>query len=561
MRRKKKVNLTLSPWRFYFVLSILVLGFTGIVWRVLFLTVFDRDFLQEQGEARSIRTIEVPAYRGSITDRHGYPLALSSPVATIWVNPKVFDLTNSEIPELAKALDMKPQALLNYVKKHQQRGFLYLKRQVEPSVAEAIKAMAISGIHIQREYRRFYPEGEVNAHVIGFTNIDEVGQEGIELAFDPLLKGIPGLRRVVKDRLGHIVEVLDEVQPAHSGKELTLSVDHNIQYVAYREIKKAVELYSAQAASIVVLDVETGEVLAMVNYPSFNPNKRSKQRDERFRNRAVTDVFEPGSTMKTFTIARVLEEGQFTPDSAVITDPGWMVLNNKTVRDYRYLGDLTVKTVLSLSSNVGTSKLALTLPANALWEYFHALGFGQVTDSQFPGEVSGSLQMPTKWSDFALATLSFGYGVSVTNLQLAQAYATLASDGIKRPVTLVKQLGQVHGTRVMTGQVAQQVKEMLESVVMDKKGTGSRARIPGYHALGKTGTVRMLGPEGYDKNRHIGMFVGAVPAKQPKLIISVVIIDPKRQYYGGIVAAPIFAQVGAESLRILDIAPSVTNEI
>jgi len=543
------------------MLCVLVLGLTGVIWRAVFLTVFDRDFLQEQGEARSIRTIEVPAYRGIITDRHGHPLALSSPVSTIWANPKTLDVTHSEFASLAKVLEMKPQALEDYIKKHQRRGFLYLKRQVEPTVAEAIKTMAIPGVHIQREYRRFYPEGEVNAHVVGFTNIDEVGQEGIELAYDPLLKGIPGLRRVVKDRLGNIVEVLDEVRPAHSGKELKLSLDHNIQYIAYREIKKAVQESDAEAASIVVLDVETGEVLAMTNYPSFNPNKRPKKRDARYRNRAVTDLFEPGSTMKTFSIARVLEEGEYMPDSAVKTDPGWMVLNKNMVRDYRYLGDLTVKTVLSRSSNVGTAKLALTLPANALWDYFRGLGLGQVTESQFPGEVAGSLQKPHKWSDFALATLSFGYGVSMTNLQLAQAYASLASGGVKRPVTLLKRMGSVPETRVIQREVAQQINHILESVVMGKEGTGSRARIPGYRVLGKTGTVRMLSPKGgYDKNRHIGMFVGAVPVEQPKLVISVVVIDPKKQYYGGIIAAPVFARVGGESLRILDITPSIANE-
>ena len=559
MRRAKKAKAkaVYSTWRFYFMLSVLLLGFIGILWRVLHLTVIDRAFLQEQGEARMIRTIEIPAYRGAITDRHGYPLALSSPVVTIWADPKNVDLTHPALSQLANLLEIKPQLLKEMLQNNQRRGFLYLKRQVEPSVADTIKQLDMPGVHTQREYRRFYPDAEVNAHVIGFTDIDERGQEGMELAFDHLLKGVSGLRRVVKDRLGHIVEVLDEVRQARSGKDLTLSLDHNIQYVAFREIKKAKKAFNAKAASIVVLDVETGEVLAMANYPSYNPNQRPKSRGDNYRNRAVTDIFEPGSTMKAFTLARVLEEGQYTPDSMVETHPGWMVLNHRTVQDYRYLGNLTVKGVLQSSSNVGTAKLALTLPPNALWEYFRSLGFGEKTESHFPGEVAGSLQKPHKWSDFALATLSFGYGVSVTNLQLAQAYAILAADGVKHPVTLIKQQGKVNGKRVVSSDVAQQIRDMLESVVMEKKGTGRRAQIPGYRVLGKTGTVRMIGPNGYDKNRHIGMFVGAVPAEKPKLVISIVITEPEGNYYGGLVVAPVFAKVGVEALRILNIAPTI----
>ncbi len=558
MKRKNKVKIVYSAWRFYFILGMLLLGFSGIVLRVLHLTVIDRAFLQEQGEARTIRTIDIPAYRGAITDRHGYPLALSSPVITIWADPKKVELDHPGLPQLADLLEITPQALKETIQHNQRRGFLYLKRQVEPSIADAIKQINVPGIHTQHEYRRFYPDAEVNAHVIGFTDIDEQGQEGIELAFDSLLKGISGLRRVVKDRLGHIVEVLDEVRQARSGKDLTLSLDHNVQYIAYREIKKATKQFDAEAASIVILDVETGEVLAMANYPSYNPNQRPKSRGDNYRNRAVTDLFEPGSTMKTFTLARVLEEGQYTPDSEVKTYPGWMILNNRTVRDYRYLGNLTVQGVLQSSSNVGTAKLALTLPANALWEYFRLLGFGEKTGSQFPGEVAGSLQKPHKWSDFALATLSFGYGISVTNLQLAQAYAILAADGMKYPVTLIKQQGKAHGKRVISSRVAQQMRDMLESVVMEGKGTGKSARIPGYRVLGKTGTVRMIGPNGYDKNRHIGVFVGAVPAEKPKLVISIVLTDPKGKYYGGLVVAPVFAKVGVEALRILNIAPALS---
>lgn len=554
-RSKKKIAILHVKARFLLLSFVLLAMLTGLVIRIVYLTTYQRDFLQEQGEARSSRVMELPAYRGVIHDRHGHPLAMSSPVVTIWADPRKVNLDATQLQQLAKLLQMQPQYIQSMLDKHKTRGFLYLKRQLPPAIAAQIAAMKLPGIHQQREYSRFYPESDAIAHIIGFTNIDERGQEGIELAYNDILTGAPGLQRVIKDRLGNVVEVLDQVRPAQPGEDIVLSLDRHLQYIAYRELLNVAKEYNAESASLVMLSVKTGEVLAMANVPSFNPNQRPKTMSSRYRNRAVTDLFEPGSTLKPFSISRVLQDGHYKPLTVIETKPGWMTLNRNLVRDYRYLGELTVSEVIQKSSNIGTAKLALSLPANALWDYFRELGLGQTTGSQFPGESPGLLPKPHKWSDFAIATLSFGYGVAVTNLQLAHIYATLVGDGIDRPVSFLKQKQLPKGRRVIAKSNAKQVKAMLEKVVMAKGGTASRARVPGYRVLGKTGTVRMLGKSGYDKNRHVGMFVGAIPASDPEVVISVIVTDPKKKYYGGIVAAPVFATVAKEAMRVLGITP------
>lgn len=556
MRRAKKKSAKLNyRVRFILLSIVLLILLLGLVSRIIYLTTYQRDFLQEQGQARSLRIIELPAYRGVIHDRHGHPLAMSSPVFTIWANPREVSLQPQQLNDLAKLLQQQPKMIQSALEKHKERGFLYLKRQLPPAIAAKIAALNLTGIYQQREYSRFYPESEAIAHIVGFTNIDEHGQEGLELAFDDVLTGTPGLQRVLKDRLGNVVEVLEQVRPAQPGQDIVLSIDRHLQYVAYRELLKTAKQYNAESASLVMLSVKTGEVLAMANVPSFNPNHRPKAMSSNYRNRAVTDLFEPGSTLKPFSISRVLSEGHYTPDTAVETSPGWLTLNRNVVRDYRFLGDLTVSQVIQKSSNVGTAKLALSLPANALWEFFHELGLGSTTGSEFPGESAGQLPKPHKWSDFAIATLSFGYGVAVTNLQLAHIYTALVGEGVSHPVTFLKRTQPAPSRQVIAAKNAEQMKVMLEKVVMDKGGTASRARVPGYRVLGKTGTVRMLGKSGYDKNRHVGMFVGAIPASDPAVVISVIITDPQQQYYGGMVAAPVFASVAKEAMRVLTIAP------
>lgn len=550
----KSKNLNIKV-RFFLLSLVLILIMLGLLLRIIFLTTYQRHFLQEQGEARSSRIVELPAYRGVIHDRHGHPLAMSSPVITIWANPREVEFQPEQLQQLARLLKLPAASVAANIAKYKQRGFLYLKRQIPPAVAAQIQNLNIPGVYQTREYSRFYPESEVFAHIIGFTNIDEHGQEGIELAYDNILTGRPGLRRVVKDRLGNIVEVLGEVRKALPGEDIVLSIDRHLQYICYRQLQQVVKEYQAEAASIVILSVKTREVLAMANVPSFNPNQRPKLINGHYRNRAVTDLFEPGSTLKPFSISRVLQEGQYTPDSVVNTKPGWMTLNRNIVKDYRYLGELTVSEVIQKSSNIGTAKLALSLPANALWDYFRKLGLGQVTHSGFPGESPGQLPKPHKWSDFAIATLSFGYGVAVTNLQLAQIYATLVNQGVSYPVTFLKVHEPKSSQQLIPRQNALQIQAMLEKTVMDKGGTASRARVPGYRVLGKTGTVRMLGQSGYDKNRHVGMFVGAIPASDPEIVISIVVTDPKTKYYGGLVAAPVFAKVAEEAVQILGIPP------
>lgn len=541
--------------RFWLAILFLALLAAGLVWRMVYLMVENRTFLLEQGNARVLRVVDTPAYRGMIMDRNNKPLAVSTPVESIWINPAQLSLESSDLTALCRLLELDSNEVKQRIQQASDRQFLYLKRRISPDLAAQVKQLNIPGMYFLREYRRYYPEGEIAAHVLGFTNIDDQGQEGLELAYNDWLRGVPGKRQVIKDRLGNIianVHVLKDPQPGH---DLVLSIDRRIQYLAYRELKAAVDKFQATSGSVVVVDVKTGEVLAMVNQPSYNPNNRPQEHDGRYRNRAITDVFEPGSTAKAFSVSNAMMYGNYQPTTPVDTRPGWLRVAGKLVRDIHNAGYIDVTRVLQKSSNVGVTKLTLSVPPETLWNTLHSLGFGQPTSVSFPGESTGFLPFNKKWHPFTLATMSFGYGFSVTNLQLAQAYTTLAAGGVKVPLSLLKVDTPKMGEQVISTEIARQVVTMLETVV-EEGGSAVKATVPGYTVAGKTGTVRIVGPHGYDAHRHIGLFVGMAPAANPRLVISVMINDPQKvSYYGGIVAAPTFSKVMAGALRILEVPP------
>jgi cell division protein FtsI (penicillin-binding protein 3) len=519
------------------------------------LMVVKRHFLVGQGDARMVRIIKTQAYRGMIMDRNGTPLAISTPVDAAWADPQsVKALSPARLQHLAKILDMSETTLQRRLS-YKHREFVYLKRQLTPVEAENVQAMDISGVFLKREYRRYYPEGDVMSQVVGLTNIDDHGQEGLELAYNRQLEGIAGIKRVIKDRLGHIVSELQEIRVPKRGQDLTLSIDRRIQYLTYRALADGFKKFKPKSASAIVLDVHTGEILAMANLPSYNPNNRPKMHDGRYRNRAVTDVFEPGSTMKPFAVAVGLDSGKYTPDTIINTNPGWMRVGRNIVRDEHFKGEASVTKVLQISSNVGVSKMILSLPLNNLHDKLQELGLGQSTHSGFPGESSGYLPNPRQWKSFAAATLSFGYGVSVTTLQLAQLYATLGNGGIETPVSFLKQTQAPAGKQVMQPDTAHAILKMLETVV-EPGGTAPSARVPGYWVAGKTGTSRIVGPHGYERHHHNAVFAGVGPASRPKIVVVVFMHDPQAGvYYAGSVVAPIFANIMSGTLRVLDIPP------
>jgi cell division protein FtsI (penicillin-binding protein 3) len=555
---RSKFQSAFIAWRFYFVVSFILILVTGLVVRMVDLTVFKQSFLLGQGNSRAVRIVNTPSFRGMITDRNGYPLAISTSVFSVWANPEDFVKDEAQLKKLSQLLGMKSKDLTQLVQLYvaKKREFVYLKRGVSPEIAQKIRALKLPGVFLQQDYKRYYPEGEVASQVIGFTNVDDHGQEGLELGYNQWLSGMPGKRLVVKDRLGREISEIKSIQEQKAGNDLTLSINRRIQYLAYRELLQGVKDNLAQSGSVVVLDTRTGEVLAMVNQPSFNPNNRVGEKTENFRNRAVTDTFEPGSTIKAFSIASALDSKKYTPDTIIDTYPGWLRVGKNLVRDEHSKGPMTVTQILQISSNVGVTKIILSLPPDQLWSLLHRVGFGEATGIEYPGEQSGKLLKQDPWKPFALATLSFGYGISVTPLQLAQAYAVIANQGIKRPVTLLRLEKAPAGKRVMEADVAAQMMQLLEAVVEKKGGTGFIARIPGYRIAGKTGTARMLGPSGYLKDHHESSFVGIIPATQPRLIVAVVIHDPQgKKYFGGDVAAPVFKNIAEGALRILNIPP------
>ena len=542
-------------WRSRLMLTMFFAIAVALTARAIDLQLLDDGFLADQADIRHIRTEKIVAHRGPITDRHGEPLAVSTPVDSLWVNPQELARAPQRLDELARAVGRDPAKLRERISRSQDREFLYLKRHMPPGEARAVLARDIPGVHTVREYRRYYPAGEVTGHLLGFTSIDDVGQEGLELAFDSWLAGESGLKRVIKDRLGRTVEDLEGVRPARPGRTLTTSMDLRVQYLAYRELKAAINRNNATSGSVVVLDVATGEVLAMVNQPTYNPNDRSQLSVSRYRNRAVTDMFEPGSSFKPFVIAAALEDGRYTPTTVVDTSPGYLPTGNWTVADARELGTIDVTAVLTQSINIGAIRIALSLEPEQLWGTLDAFGYGRLSASGFPGESAGLLSHYAHWRKVGQATLAYGYGLSVTPLQLVQAYAAIASGGLFRSISMTRLTRPATEVRVVSQRTAASLTRMLETVI-SPVGTGMRADISGYRVAGKTGTAKMYSAGGYSEDRYVAVFAGLAPASAPRLAAVVVISDPGgREYYGGEIAAPVFSQIMGGSLRLLGVPP------
>lgn len=532
----------------FFIVLLLIL-----IWRMVDLTVLNRNFLKSQGDARSMRVQTISAYRGMITDRNGAPLAISTPVQSLWVNPQEFNPSSAEIKKLSSLLNIPAKTLLKRITQQKSREFLFIKRQLPPALVTKIEALKIPGINFQQEFKRFYPESENTAQLIGFTNIDDVGIEGLELAFQDWLMGVPGKRRVVKDRTGRVIEELDLISEPRPGHDLVLSIDRRIQYLAYHELCETLEKFAAKSGSVVVIDVQSGEILATANAPSFNPNARERYTRVRYRNLAITDLFEPGSVIKPFSIASALSAGAITPETIFDTRPSWMVVHGHMIRDVHNYGVLNVTEVLQHSSNVGVSKMILLSPPQHFIGLLQRSGFGQRTESGYPGESDGSIVKAKDANPFVLATLSFGYGISTTALQLVKAYMIFATHGNLVPVSLLHGQPAQAAVKVIDDKTADRVLTMLEAVV-GAEGTGRSARVAGYRVAGKTGTARIAGRNGYEEKRYIASFVGIAPVSNPRLVVGVVIHEPsKNGYYAAAVAGPLFAKVMAGSLRILDI--------
>ena len=538
--------------------AVILLGLIGLAGRAAYLQGMHKGFLQQKGESRYSRVVEISAHRGMITDRHGEPLAISTPVESVWASPKDMEITTSQIKKLAEIIGMNSAEIQKKIE-GPRRDFVYLKRHLPPEIAARVVELNMPGVFLRREFRRYYPAGELTAHMLGFTDVDDNGQEGVELAWQDDLAGKAGSRRVIKDRKGRIVEDIESIRVPRPGRDIALSIDSKIQYLAYRELKQAVEASKSKAGGIVVLDAQTGEVLALANLPVYNPNNRGKIKSERARNRALTDVFEPGSTLKPFTVAAALEAGRISPDTIFQTAPGTLTIGKATIRDSHREGPLTVTQVIQKSSNVGSAKIALSLPPEALWEILSQSGFGVSTGSGFPGEVTGRLRPHKTWRPIEQATMSYGHGISVSLIQLARAYTLFSAEGELKPVSLLKLDAPATGERVISRATALAVSRMLEMVVRPG-GTAPRAQISGYRVAGKTGTAHKLEGNGYAKDRYISTFVGYAPASNPRLIIAVMLDEPSAgQYFGGVVAAPVFSQVMAGALRILSVphdAPS-----
>ncbi len=556
---KKSVNAVIPRWRYYLVMLSLVSLPLILLAKVAQLQIIPNetrgvDFLQTQGDNRSIRRVVVPAYRGLITDRNGEPLAISTPVTAISVNPQ--QIREQDIDRLSVAMNTPAAQLRARLKRYRNKSFMYLARQLPTEQAERILDLGITGISGRREYKRFYPAGEVTAQLVGFTDINDSGQEGMELAYDTWLTGEPGAKKVVKDRAGRTINDISLIKSARSGENLRLSIDLRVQYAAYRALKAAVKKHNAKSGSVVVLDVTTGEVLAMANQPSFNPNDRSHVTIGATRNRAMTDIMEPGSTVKPFTILAALESGKFSSDSIISTSPGYLKVDYKTFVDPSNYGELKLEDVLSKSSQVGTTKVALALDPDSTRELFQRVGFGEVVGSGFPGETLGSLPAYRKWDPVTQATFAFGYGLSVSSLQLARAYAVLANDGIRREISLVALDSEPESIRVIASGISQQVRHMLRAA-SGVKGTGKRAMIDGYSVGGKTGTLHKVKPGGgYDQSRYMSAFAGLSPIENPRLVTVVVIDEPRDGgYFGGLVAAPVFSEVTGNALRLLQVTP------
>ena len=548
----------MSIARVNFLRIIVIVLTIGMVARLWHLQIFEKDFLQDQGDARTIRMERINAHRGIIQDRAGKALAVSTPALSLWANPQEVLASDADLGPLATHLGVEASDFAERLKISESKTFVYLRRHLPPAEARQILELKISGVYAEREYHRFYPAGEVAAHLVGFTNVDDKGQEGLELSFDSWLAGTAGKKKVLKNLYGEIIRDIKPISEAQPGKILTLGIDLRLQYLAYQELKSAVKIFKAKSGSVVVLDVVSGQVLAMVNQPSYNPNNRLGLDLNAVRNRAVTDVFEPGSTVKPFTVGVALESGRFIPESTIDTTPGFVRVDDFTVRDPKNRGKITLGEIIMYSSQVGISKLALDLNEYDVWGMFEKVGFGNDAGTGFPGESGGYLPNYRRWKNVERASFAYGYGLAVTPLQLAASYLTIASGGIKRDISLIKGGGK-NDHRIYSSEVANQLKEMLAAVVID--GTAKKAAIEGYSVAGKTGTVRKMGVSGYEDTRHLAFFAGMAPVKHPRLVGVVLINEPKGEKSGGgEVAAPVFSRVMRNALRILNVPPRVQTK-
>lgn len=556
--RKPAAGPVLTRVRLVSMLTVMSALALALIWHLAYLQVIpnaDRGFafLQQQGAARTLRSEPIRAYRGVISDRNGEILAVSTPVKSLWANPQRLDMTR--LPELADALGVSQQELGNKIARFGDKQFVYLQRNLPPQEADRVIALNIDGVAAEEDFQRYYPAGEVASHIVGFTNIDEQGQEGMELALNDWLAGAPGIRQVIKDQKGNVVKDLGVTRAASSGNDVQLSIDLRLQYLAYRELKNSIAEQGAASGSIVMMDVATGEVLAMVNQPSYNPNNREQILPDQLRNRALTDEFEPGSTMKPFTVLAAFESGRYTPETEIDTSPGYWRVSGKTYSDFRDYGTIDLTTIITKSSQVGISKLALDLPPEDIRNTFYRFGFGQASGTGFPGEALGKLPSRNKWHVTEHAALAFGHGLTVTALQLAQGYTAIAAGGRLRPASILKQVEVPEGQRAMSAVHAQQLMNILKTVTQ-KGGTATRAQIKAYPSAGKTGTAHKVGAQGYEHDKYVALFAGMAPADDPR-IVTVVIIDepPVEHYYGGEAAAPVFARVAEGALRLLQVPP------
>ena len=569
MKVNRLPRIILPAGRSRLLVVLLLLGFLGLAGRAAYLQGMHNGFLQQKGESRYSRVLEIRAHRGMITDRHGEPLAISTPMETVWASPADVNATPDQLKKLGNLIGLDTGELEGRLggprpgsgsgMEESRRDFVYLKRHLSPEVAAKVVELNIPGVFLKREYRRYYPTGELTAHVLGFTDVDDRGQEGLELAWQDELAGKPGSRRVIKDRKGRIVEDVESIRAPRAGQNIALSIDNKIQYLANRELNHAIETHKAKAGGIVVLDARTGEALALVNLPTYNPNNRASVKGPYARNRAVTDVFEPGSTLKPFTVAAALEAGRITPDTIFETAPGTFTIGKATIRDAHKQSALTVSQVIQKSSNIGAAKIALSLPPQTLWEMLNNVGFGAATGSGFPGEVSGKLRPYRTWRPIEQATMSYGHGIAVNLLQLARSYMLFSGAGELRPVSLLRLDSPPAGKRVMSRDNAQAVSRMLE-MVAQPGGTALRAQVSGYRVAGKTGTAHKPEGRGYAKSRYLSTFVGYAPVSNPRFIIAVMLDEPSGgQYYGGAVAAPVFSRVMAETLRMHNVPPDAVS--
>ena len=552
------LQVRLSALRSRIAFFLLTLGFVALIARAVWLQVFSQDYLQREGQVRYQRTLELPASRGKILDRNGQTLATSLPASAVWVNPPEYRASEAQVLQLSRLLGMKVSDLHQRVGQ-EEKTFVYLRRQVDSDLARQVESLQIPGVHLRREYKRYYPEGETAAHVVGFTNVEDSGQEGIELSKEKHLSGIAGSRVVIRDRLGRIIEDVREVRDPQHGTDIALSIDSRIQFIAFNAIRDAVEEHRAKAAAAVVIDVETGELLALANWPSYNPNQRAHLSGAQLRNRVITDIFEPGSTMKPFTTALALNSARVRPESTFNVAPGRMTIGSHTISDAHAYGVLTVEQILQKSSNIGTAKMALQIPPQEMWQLFMQVGFGQVPDIGFPGAVAGRVRPHRTWKPIEQATMSYGHGISVSLLQLARAYSIFARDGELIPVTMLRHAAKAQGDPVIRAETAKTVRRMLE-LAAGPGGTAPQAQIQGYRVAGKTGTAHKL-ENGRYANKYVASFVGFAPVSDPRIIIALMVDEPSAgKYFGGLVAAPIFARIGGESLRTMRVMPDASMQ-